>query len=217
MRIYLDESGNLGCGQGSSDYFVIAVIIAKNPDEMKRCILKVRKQKLRKKYKEIPELKWHNSSTTIRKRLLKLVGGKDVEIAYALLRKKQLYENLKNQPKVIYNYLCGQLVSKIFEKYGAKSLEIIIDRSLYGSDRTRFDEYLAYKTLITGKNCGSSDLSISVRHMDSQQEPCLQVVDFIAGAIHSSIRDKKSEYISTLKNKIRIQLDFFGNEDPKTR
>ncbi|PKK81673.1 MAG: hypothetical protein CVT47_01225 [Thermoplasmata archaeon HGW-Thermoplasmata-2] len=217
MRIYLDESGNLGCGQGSSDYFVIAVLIAKNPDEMKRCILKVRKQKLRKKYKEIPELKWHNSSTTIRKRLLKLVGGKDVEIAYALLRKKQLYENLKNQPKVIYNYLCGQLVSKIFEKYGAKSLEIIIDRSLYGSDRTRFDEYLAYKTLITGKNCGSSDLSISVRHMDSQQEPCLQVVDFIAGAIHSSIRDKKSEYISTLKNKIRIQLDFFGNEDPKTR
>jgi hypothetical protein len=53
-----DESGDLGFGPRASKHFILAAVIARNPSEVGRCIKRVREQRLPKKYKQIPELKY---------------------------------------------------------------------------------------------------------------------------------------------------------------
>jgi hypothetical protein len=111
--IYLDESGDLGFGPRSSKYFVLAAIIIRDAEPVSRCIKRIRQQKLPKKYKTIPELKFHNSSQTIRTHVLDCVTRTDTHIAYVVLRKHQVYERLKDNQSTLYNYICGSLITKI--------------------------------------------------------------------------------------------------------
>ncbi len=95
--IYLDESGDLGFGPRASKYFILAAIITRDPGQVRRCIKRVRQQKLSKKYKTIPELKFHNSSQAIRTRILDCTARTDTDVAYAVLRKHQVYDRLRNK------------------------------------------------------------------------------------------------------------------------
>ena len=99
--IYLDESGDLGFGPRASKHFVLAAIIARDPSEVGRCIKRVRGQRLPKKYKQIPELKFHNSSQTIKERVLDCMARTDTDVAYAVLRKDQVYDRLKNKQQIL--------------------------------------------------------------------------------------------------------------------
>lgn len=47
MYIYLDESGDLGFSEKSSNYFVITLLLVKEPKEVKNCIKKIRHKKLK--------------------------------------------------------------------------------------------------------------------------------------------------------------------------
>jgi len=42
MYVYLDESGDLGFGQGGSRYFTIAFTAMENPVPFRRCVKKVK-------------------------------------------------------------------------------------------------------------------------------------------------------------------------------
>jgi hypothetical protein len=61
VKIYIDESGDLGFTGRSSPYFVIAALIVHNPLTIRRCFAKIRRNKLKKKYKKLPEFKFNNS------------------------------------------------------------------------------------------------------------------------------------------------------------
>ncbi|MEI7648428.1 MAG: DUF3800 domain-containing protein [Methanomicrobiales archaeon] len=61
VKIYIDESGDLGFSERSSPFFVIAALIVHDPLAIRRCFAKVRRNKLKKKYKELAS----NSSSTI--------------------------------------------------------------------------------------------------------------------------------------------------------
>ncbi len=104
-HIYLDESGDLGFSSKSSKYFVIAALLTKDRLQIERCITKVRKERLSKKYKRISELKYHNSSSIVKRRILECIAKKDIDIAFAVLRKHQVYQNLKEKPNILYNFL----------------------------------------------------------------------------------------------------------------
>ena len=42
MYIYLDESGDLGFGQGSTEYFTIAFVAMEDPIPFRRCVKRVK-------------------------------------------------------------------------------------------------------------------------------------------------------------------------------
>ena len=50
---------------------------------------------------------------------------------------------------------------------------------------------------------------ISITHVDSKTEPCIQAVDFIAGAVHQNYRSDETTYYHVLQEKMIIQLDNF--------
>ncbi len=208
MKIYLDESGDLGFGSRASKYFVLAALLVRDPPQIKKCFTKVRRQKLPKKYKKIPELKFHNSSSTIKRRILERIA--DTDIAYAVLRKHQVRKSLRDKQPIIYNYVSGSLLSKIVTEYRLKgTVNVFVDKSLYGLQRDSFDQYLTWRALMSD-HTGELDIKPpKIVHADSKQDPCIQAADFVAGAIHCKYRDKKDVYYQKIKSRVSITLDFF--------
>jgi hypothetical protein len=209
MKVYIDESGNLG-GLGSKlseedPYFILAALIAREDVPIRRCIRDVR-QTLRKKYRVKSELKFKESDDPSKRRILECLAKTNNDIAYVFLRKDQvvlLAPYLGVEPQVLYNDLCRQLLLRVIHKYEFKgTVEIVIDRFLYGDARKRFDNYLADSLM----------RSINVSHRDSKQCPCLQAVDFIAGAIARKYRDNDDLYYNKIQNKITMAFEFFESE-----
>jgi hypothetical protein len=215
MEIYLDESGNLGqLGARASKadpYFVIAALIVRDDLPIKRCIKDIRRRKIKKKYKVRSELKFSNSDEIIRRRILECVGRTNNDIAFALLRKYQVDEDLRDKPQVVYNYLCKQLLYRIVTKYElGGTINIIVDRSLYGVQRENFNDY------VEGRIGVRIPARIEVSHVDSKQCPCVQAVDFVAGAISRKYRINDDLYYQKIQNRIRIALDFFESNRNKS-
>jgi len=209
IHIYLDESGDLGFNSKSSKYFVIAALLTRNTLQVEKCITKIRKERLPNKYKKIPELKYHNSNSIVRRRILQCIAGVDADIAFAVLRKQQVHQNLRNRQNILYNFLCESLVADIFRKYNITSrARIIVDRSLTGINRYAFDEYIGYRALINNAEIFDSD-NLEIRHVDSAQDRCIQAVDFVVGAIARSYEHEDSSFYEIIDKKVEISLDFF--------
>ena len=209
MKVYLDESGNLG-GLGSKvseedPYFVLAALVTREDAPIRRCIKDVR-QTLKKKYKVKSELKFNESDDPSKRRILECVAKTNSDIAYVFVRKDQaalLTFYLGVEPQVLYNDICKQLLQRVIPNYEFKgAVEIVIDRFLYGDAQDRFDNYLTSGLM----------RSINVSHLDSKQCPCLQAVDFIAGAIARKYRDNDDLYYSKIQNKITMAFEFFESK-----
>ncbi|MDO8840809.1 MAG: DUF3800 domain-containing protein [Methanocalculus sp.] len=215
MEIYIDESGDLGFGPQASAYFILAAIIIRDDQKMRRCFKKIRQNKLKKSLRDVPEFKFNNTKGVIKRRIMECISESDLDIAYALLRKSQVKPQLKGKQQAIYNYISGHLVSSIARKYDHDSLmEIYIDKSTYSFEREVLDQYLSYRLLDNGDQSVPSSDNIIIKHVDSRNEPCIQAADFVAGATHQMYRDNTLEHYNIIERKVLIALDFF-NETQK--
>ena len=211
MKIYIDESGDLGFTEKASPYFVIAALIVREPLAIRRCFAKIRRNRLRKKYRELPEFKFNNSSPEIKKRILTCIASADVDIAYCVLRKEQVYPHLRSNHQIVYNYLTGSLISHIIQRFSILGdVEITVDKSLNGIQREAFDQYLVYKTFEKNQTYDSAVIRIDIEHADSRTEPCIQAADFIAGALHHYYRTDDTTYTNLIHAKVALAFDYFN-------
>lgn len=202
MRVYIDESGNLGgLGAEEDPYFILAALVARDEIPIRRCIKDVR-QTLKKKYKVKSELKFRESDDPSKRRILECVAKTNNDIVYAYLRKDQavlLKAYLGVEPQILYNDVCKQLLNRLISSYEFKgTVDIVIDRFLYGEAQERFNNFLADGLM----------RSIDIAHLDSKQCPCLQAVDFIAGAVAHKYRDNDDLYYNKIKHKITMAMPF---------
>ncbi len=216
MKIYLDESGNLGgLGANASEedpYFLLAALVVTEDLPLERCIKDIRRRKIKKRYKKASELKFGNSNENIRRRVLECIGGTNNDIAYSLLRKGLVTESLQDKPQIVYNYLCKQLLYRIISKYKVNTtslVEIVVDKSLHGIQRKNFNDYVG------GRIGEGISVDIEVTHVDSRQCPCVQAVDFVAGAISRKYRKGDDSYYLKIKQRVIIKLDFSEPKNSK--
>ena len=168
--------------------------------------LKVRRNKLKKKYKELAS----NSSSTIKKRILACIASADVDIAYCVLRKEQVYPHLRSNHQIVYNYLTGSLISPVIQRFHDGSrVEITVDTSLNGIQREAFDQYLVYKTFEKNQANDLATIPIEIEHADSKNEPCIQAIDFIAGALHYYYRTDDNTFSGIINKKVTLAFDYF--------
>jgi hypothetical protein len=215
VNIYIDESGDLGFTGNSSPYFVIAAIIAQGPGQVQNCktCMKRTLRKLSKKEKNIAELKYHNTSDIYRRRILESFSETKIEIGYVILRKEQVYPYLRTERQILYNYLTGSLVANIISSYAfSHDVNVIIDKSLDGVVREEFNKYLVYRSLERGNSYHAENCDLEIYHVDSKQNPCVQAVDFVAGAIHRHYRDylPSEDHYPLIESNITIALDYFN-------
>ena len=209
MQVYLDESGSIVNGfvtnaSKSVPYFVLAALVLREDLPIKRCIKDIRQNKIKKRYKKTSELKFNDSDNNIKRRILECIGRTNNDIGYAILRNSDIQHEV--EPQLIYNEICRQLAYKVINTYGMSGqVEIIMDKSLYGSQRVKFDAHMADRSgIVVPATLGE----MKVSHVDSASCPFIQAVDFIAGAINRRYRDGDDLYYQKIQHKIALRLDF---------
>ena len=194
MHIYLDESGDLGFHPNSSNHIVIALLITKKPLTIERCIKKIRQRKLKKKLKELPEIKFNKSNDNIREKTLKCIVKEPVEIAYIVLDKNRLDPDRQLHKQKIYNFITGYLIRCLPFENNTHSKLIVDKRSCSRIIRADFDKYVKEKAAF----------QLDITHENSEYNKCLQATDFIAGAIYRKYESGDDRFYNLIEDRITV-------------
>ncbi|MCX6800630.1 MAG: DUF3800 domain-containing protein [Candidatus Diapherotrites archaeon] len=192
--IFVDESGDLG--KHGSNYFVIACLSTGDPRPIERIVKKVRERRLKRKMREITELKANSSNQEIRIDVLKRLVKCECKIDLIIIDKKQVTEQLYGAKNKLYNYVFGVLVEEMdFQKL---KIEIVIDKK----DSNRLlredlDQYI-YKKIKETHLCEN----VKITHMPSYANKALQIVDFVAWAAHRKYSFNDDLYYKIIEPKI---------------
>lgn len=194
IHIYLDESGDLGFNSESSNHIVIALLITKSPYKIERCIKRIRQRKLKKKLKELPEIKFNKSSNHIREKTLACIAKESIEIAYIVLDKNGLNPGRQHHKQEVYNFITGYLLSCL--PYGNTTRsKLVVDKRISSKViRADFDQYVKQK----------ASFKVEITHENSEYNKCLQAVDFIAGAIFRKYESSDNRFYDIIKDKIKV-------------
>lgn len=209
VDIYIDESGDLGFSAKSSPYFVVAALISRESLPIHRCFKKIRRNDLKKGIKELPEFKFTNSNDVIKRRVFKCLTSCDIDVAYTYFSKEQIWPYLNGNPRNLYIDLNASLVSQISGYYNSgEPINVVIDKSLYGEKKTHFNTVVASK-IIDHPGSGIADArNVSISHIDSRNDACIQAADFIAGAINHSYHLNENEYYDQIHDKMILEMNY---------
>jgi hypothetical protein len=145
LHIFLDESGDLGFGKGSSRYFVIALLLTPEGDALKRIAKRTRHRRLAKKHQKLPELKATKVNSVIREYVLRQLASADASVMYVVLDKGKVYDYLKSKKNKLYNYVAGLVLNEAQIK--GDEINLVIDKfSQNMAIRRDFDQYVTKKS-----------------------------------------------------------------------
>ena len=188
-----DEAGDVGWGERSSRYLVVAIVLTDDPQRLRRTAARIRKG-LRKKLKQIPELKAYHTPKSVVTRLLRKVAGQDVEIVAVVWRKEE--GTKPGDPEEGYRHLCALAVRRCVERY--PHLSLVLDRR-YTNPGLR--DSLVRK--ITG-NIGSSTVVV-LQQSESRREKALQVADAVAWGIFQKYERGDETFYEIVREKIVVE------------
>ena len=212
MYVYLDESGDLGFAKtGASHHFVITLLVTCNPYRVRRCIKRIRMRKLKKRLKDLPEIKANNSDRITRKRILRDLSKEDIEIHIVVLDKKTVYDYLREKKDILYNYICGLILTDIsVHHHKHKRIHIVIDkRSKKRMIREDLDRYLKQKINQKAPEKYFFPPSIEISHLDSRTDAGLQAVDFVSWSIFRKYESNDDSYYQIIHEKITTEKKVF--------
>src|SRR3989338_3231379 len=197
--MYIDERGDLG--KYGSKYFTVAAIVIDEPVKLSRIIKKLRQRILKKKIKQMPEIKDNSSNFIIRKYVLANLAKVDCEIYAIAVSKEAIADYLFDVKDKLYNYLCGILVEKIRKMDG--KLSIIIDKKHTNTlVRDDFNRYIENKMKSV-----NSKMEINIKHEFSHSSNELQVIDFVAWSINRKFNTGDDSYYKIIEKKIANKED----------
>ena len=210
--VYVDESGDLGSGKGSSKYITIGALVTTQPERVERIPLRIRKRRLKKSLQRKPELKFHNSNPEIRKGMLKLVMAlEDVAIASIIVNKAGMPPGLKQSPERFYDFICCQLLVEIMKSRGERcSLRAVFDARPHNRPPSydfggRIGAMIEKELSRTGLPPVRMEISV----IDSRNSGGLQTADFVVGSIQRKYERNDPSYYRTIAPAIIIEKRLF--------
>ncbi len=208
--LYIDESGDLGFKGKGSDYFILTCVKIddeKTNQDFSRIPKKVRQKILSKKQKKLPELKFSNSSEEVRIEFLKRVAKLNIEIYAIIIEKSKTFSELKDNLPILYNYLIKILLEKPLNKlHNNLHLFICLDRCMSFPQRQNFENYIKTEFLSIFQKLPKVDIS----HECSNQNNCLQALDFTCGAFGykyntAKLKEDCEHYTKIIQNRVIIE------------
>lgn len=180
--IYIDESGSLS---GTELYFVVATVLSQSPKSLEHITKRVRRKIGRKKLKQIPELKFHTSDETTRRRLLTTLAKQRVNFLTLLVDKEG--RRVKDNPE---NY---GLILKTLTSHFPKNeqTEFLVDQKF-----TKEREVERLKREVADPR---------VLFVDSKRNPFVQLADFVAGAVNHYFNFGNKAYFQIIEAKTKVK------------
>lgn len=205
MHIYLDESGDLGFGEGGSKYFTIAFIATTDPVSLKRCVKRV---KMKYHIPREVELKGNTTRPIIKKDLLSRLSRLELEIHAITVMKENVQPKLRRDPNILYNYMVGlSLIKRILEEPENSKVIITIDRRIISiTSGFKFNEYVRYKVWY---EAGRQDIDLEINHLDSHRSYEIQGADIICNSIFKKYNSNQYDLFNIIQNKVKSDKRLF--------
>jgi hypothetical protein len=208
MDVYVDESGDLGFSEESTKYFIIAFLSCDGSFTLRKEMTRLLKKLYSKhKYPRChSELKFNRMSPCCRNAVLEKIATSDSYIGVIIVKKHKVIDRLRKEPSILYNYLLvHNIVSSLLPSLANhQKIKLVLDKSLSKKNILSFNEYVKNKASYLSyvhKTDFDSNL-ISVDHRYSQDEPCLQATDAIAGAYFQAYEKSDDSYVKLINEKI---------------
>ena len=205
---YIDESGGTGfkrLGSGTSDYFVLALVLIDDPGPVHSTIERLREEL------GLPgtvEFKFTKNSPRWRERFLTELRKHDLSIRALVVSKPLLLGRPEARNKeAFYRALVRNIL--------VRNAEALSETTLI------FDEYIRgrkaqqeFNTVIRqALNLGEGGRRVKeIRHRRSQADAMIQATDMISGAIYASRARQNDIYLNLIRPRIHEIWDWDGQE-----
>jgi hypothetical protein len=193
INIYVDESGTL---PDPNDKFVVmaAVVIPsakEGHDIIQRTLSGLRQLRVR-----IPELKFYHASHSTKRKFLSAMVAAGFEIFILVVDKKG--RKIADSPEH-FARLTVSLISEICFSRPATAVNLIMDRHFTGAARTELFNSSFQETAQALK------LHVDIRHVDSQEEPLVNIADMAAGSVFWKYTGKSREFYGIIHDNIVVE------------
>jgi hypothetical protein len=205
MYIYLDESGDLGFGEGGTKYFTIAFVVMENPVPFRRCVKRV---KVKYQIPQVVELKGNTTREIIKEELLNRFAKLDIEVYAITVKKKNVDPKLRKDTNILYNYVVGlPLVKRILEEPPNASVVVNVDRRITAvTSGFNFNKYLRYKIWYEKER---RDIDLNIHHLDSHQALTIQGIDIICNSIFRKYNSNNYKLFNIIQGKVKSDRRLF--------
>lgn len=209
LHVFVDEPGDQGFNfeKGASRYFIIGFAFFPTTD-YKNGVDAVKQQIAGYSGKVPKHLHFNKSSTKVRIELLKTMVGKGGRFGYIYEDKGHIYEYLRENPKINYNYnqmvyyLIENLIKKervqdnmtiyISQRSSSKNIKKGLSRYLSSQANRLLVPYQLYPRFVKPYNSRGADCA-----------------DFVCGSVRRLIEKKDQQYYDIIKNNIIIEKELF--------
>lgn len=187
MIVFLDESGDTGrkIGKGSSDYFIVSLIIFEDNDEALACDQRISLLRTELKYPDNYEFHFGENSKRVREAFLNAVSPYRFTVFSVIINKdpKKLYGAGFDIKESFYKYACN-LVFTNAKPYMDKAT-VVIDKS--GSPT--FVGSLRYY-LRARMNDHERQHIKKIKVQDSKSNNLIQLADYASGITNRKVNKK---------------------------
>ena len=215
IRIYLDESGDLGWSfaapyrhGGSSRFLTIASVVVPHGKEHLPARV-IRSLYTDRKWSTAKEKKWTDMSDAARlefaTRAVKLIGQHpDIQFHAITVRKERVQPHLRQDPNLLYNYMLK--LSLMGEMAKHEHVELVPDpRSIKVASGNSQHEYLQ----ITLWYEQQARTRLESKPADSKKELSIQFADMLSGVVQSHHEDGRSEPWQVIQPLVAARQLFF--------
>ncbi len=200
-QMYIDESGDLGFGKGSSKFIIISALVVENYRELDRIIKNTRRNKFKKELSKVNELKAYKLPDYIIIHMLKKLNSvSNMKVFHIILEKRKVFSDyLKNDKHKLYNFVAGKLAKNIL--MNDIDVEIKIDKSKGNIFLQKdFNDY--FRKMLEE---GCERVKCKIEHSYSHSWSGLQFADLLAWCCFQKFENNDSSYLEILN----IEQEFY--------
>lgn len=201
MLVFIDDSGDTGfkLGEGSTNYFIIAMVIFDDELEAEKTAIAIKELKRKINFGDKTEFRFFKTCHNYRIKFLETVNQYDFRIRALIVDKSKIYSaELKNNKNSFYAYFIKEAIKKSGTILRAK---IRIDGSGDRIFRRKFFTYLRQEL-----NNSNKKVMENCKMIDSKTDVLIQMADMIAGSINRA-QNKEEKNYDSYRNKIRKKIE----------
>ena len=201
MLVFIDESGDVGfkIGKGSSNSFVMALIIFDSEEDAYDTALKIKNLHKRLNKTSKFEFKFNKCDKRLRLAFLNEVKGCNFKIRAAVFHKDKIYNlKIRSSNDYFYNYALKHVLGHGDFIVDAR---IKLDGSGNKKFRTNLVSYLKKNLNIDGRKVVNN-----LRFCDSKENVLIQLADMVAGSLRREF-DQKGEDLNPYREILKKKED----------
>ncbi len=211
MLVFIDDSGDPGfkISKGSTNVFVIGLIIFDDPLEAEETALKIKKLKRELGLSDYFEFKFNKCSKDFKRKFLETVKDCRFRIRAIVMQKSKIYgKELRNSKESFYRYA----IKTVLKHHGGtiENAKLRID----GHGDRRFKKaFCAYlRRELNPYDKTKIPVFKDLKFVDSRKNVLIQLADMVTGAIYRHCNKDKGDsslYIEIIRKRIE-DIWYFG-------